>query len=72
MIGLVRSQIEIERISVWQQWSLVWDVVNLGLKNSNKLIIIMKNWSNDPRYSYSNEVQFKSIEKLLNFENVSF
>jgi hypothetical protein len=30
----------------------------------------MKNWSNEPRYNYSNEVQFKSMEKFLNFENV--
>lgn len=32
----------------------------------------MKNWSNDPRYNYSNDIQFKSMKKILNFENVSF
>ncbi len=32
----------------------------------------MKNWPNDPRFSYSNEVQFKSMEEFLNVKDVIF
>jgi hypothetical protein len=32
----------------------------------------MKIWQDDPRFNYSNEVQFKSMEEFLNVKDVIF
>ncbi len=41
----------------------------LGTKKLDKLVFIMKNWPYNPRFGYSNEVQFKSMEEFLNVED---
>ncbi len=36
----------------------------------DKLVLILNNWLDDPRFDYSNGLYFKSMEKFLNVENV--
>jgi hypothetical protein len=40
----------------------------LGIENLDKLILIMKNWLDNPRFGCTN-VKLKSIEKYINTEN---
>jgi len=39
----------------------------LGIENLDKLVLIMKNWPNDPRFGCTSG--FKSFEEFLNSEN---
>jgi hypothetical protein len=37
----------------------------LGIKNLNKIVMIMKNWHEDPRLGYTIGEGFKAIEDYL-------
>jgi len=39
----------------------------LGIENLDKLVLIMKNWLDDPRFGCKSG--FKSFEEFLNFED---
>ncbi len=67
VMGIVGSQIEIERI-----FSMVRVITSLkscllGIENLDKLVLIMKNWLHDPRFRCTNG--FKSFEKFFNSKN---
>jgi hypothetical protein len=44
----------------------------LGIENLDKIVLIMKNWHEDPRSSCFISKEFKTIEEYLNVENNLF
>jgi len=44
----------------------------LGIENLDNIVLIMKNWHEDPRSSCTNGEKFKTIEEYLNVEDNLF
>ncbi len=44
----------------------------LGIENLNKIVVIMKNWHEDPRLGYATSEGFKTIEDYLDAKNNLF
>ncbi len=64
VMGIVHSQIEIERIFILVRVITSLKPCWLGFENLDKLVLIMKNWPNDPGFGCTSG--FKSFEKFLN------
>ncbi len=67
-MGIVVSQIEIERI-----FNMVGVITSLrhcwlGIKNLDKFVFIMKNWLDDPKFGCATSLP-NSIEEYLKIEN---
>jgi len=67
VMGIVGCQIEIERIFNMTGVITSLKHCQLGIENLDKLVLIMKNWLDDPKFDYTNGP--KSFEKFLNFED---
>ncbi len=70
ILGIIGSYIETERI-----FSMIEIITGLrhyclGIENSDKFILIMKNWPDDPRLRCVSSPLVKSMEEYLNFEEV--
>ncbi len=44
----------------------------IGIENLNKIVLIMKNWHEDPRLGYATSEGFKTIEDYLHAKNNLF
>jgi hypothetical protein len=66
-MGIVGSQIEIERIFSMARVITSLKHCLLVIENLDKLVQIMKNWLDDPRFKCTNGP--KSFEKFLNSKN---
>jgi hypothetical protein len=49
ILGIVESQVEIERIFLWLEFLLILGDVVLQIENLEKLIFVNKNWPCDPK-----------------------
>jgi hypothetical protein len=67
VMGIVGSQIEIERIFSTVKVTTSLKCCWLGIENLDKLVIIMKNWLHDPRFRCTNGP--KSFEICFNSKN---
>jgi hypothetical protein len=66
-MGIVGSQIETEGIFNIARVITCLKCCELGIENLDKLVLIMKNWLDDPRFACTSGP--KSFEKFLNYED---
>jgi hypothetical protein len=56
-MGIVGSQVKIERI-----FNMVRSIIGLrcgfGIENLNKLVLIMNNWLDDPKFGFRNRLRY--------------
>lgn len=56
-MGIVGSQVKIERI-----FNMVRSIIGLrcwfGIENLNKLVLIMNNWLDDPKFGFTNGLRY--------------
>jgi hypothetical protein len=66
-MGIVGSQIETKRIFSTSRVITCLKCCQFGIKNMDKLILLMKNWLDDLSFKCTSGP--KSFEKNLNYEN---
>jgi hypothetical protein len=66
-MGIVGSQIKTQRIFNMARVITGLKRCWLGIENLDKLVLIMKNWPDDPRFGCKSGL--KSFEEFLNFED---
>jgi hypothetical protein len=69
ILGIIGLYIETERIFSMAEIIIGLKHYCLGIENLDKLILIMKNWPDDPRLGCVSGPLVKSMEEYLDFED---